>query len=123
MKTLLILLLGLVLDLAARAQPTPIMVLPPWLLHASPAVKPATKQAADAKASRMAIVAPVSTNYLTLGFFAEPVDTNKVIWVQSTSALGKLPFTNVVGYVRNSASITNKFGCTAPGRLFRLYLP
>lgn len=76
----------------------------------------------SARTSLLVVIHPPVTNYLTIQFIAVPLDTNKVIWVQSTSQLNNplLPFTNVVGFIRNTAVIEETFGCTAAGRSFRL---
>lgn len=96
----------------------PVMIQRP--LRAGNAPKPATAQMSGAAQSLAVVLHPVQTNWITLQFFAVPVRTNGTMWVQSTSSLGKLPFTNVVGFAQNSAVITETFGCTAPGREFRL---
>lgn len=94
--------------------PLPIKVKPVSQLRAQPQTKGAQQQMSLA-AQTFAV-----TNYFTIQFIVVPINTNAVMWVQSTSDLQTLSYTNIVGYVRNSAVVTETFGCTSKNRWFRL---
>lgn len=80
----------------------------------------ATQQAA--KASFLAVQPPpITTNYLTLGFYSgNDFGNGGRVFIQSTSDL-KQPFTNVVGYFMGDSNVTQKLSFTNSNRFFRLH--
>lgn len=86
------------------------------------ATKAATVQMTTAKTSLLVSLPPVpKTNLISIAYYSGfNAKTNQYGYVQSTSDIGKLPFTNVIRFLMNNAQLTNTFSCTNKSRFFRL---